>query len=298
MIFAEGLPRMLFEKSLRAIATASALAGIAMAVPIAAAALADAQVAADSPALMAYADLADLAVGAPLVAIVEVKKAAELDADRTGPVRPGWSRAYVEAETKALLSGSAAIGGKVKYLADIPLDSRGRMAKIKKRTMVVFARPVAGRPAELQLVAPDAQVPLELVGEARLRALLAEQLSPEAAPGVTGVRDALHTRGNLAGEGETQIFLETADGSPASIAVLRRPGQPVRWGLSTGELVDPHAGAPSRDTLAWYRLACGLPAQLPASAQIASDPRLREMAARDYGLVLRELGACTRNRVF
>lgn len=264
------------------------------------AAAAQAQADGDSAAApsMPYADLADLADAATMVAIVEVTKAVELDADRTGPVRAGWARAYVEADTKSLLAGSSAIGAEVKYLADVKLDARGRMPKLKRRTMVVFAHPVPGRPAELRLVAPDAQVPLADAGEARLRSLLAQLVAPDAAPKVTGVRDALHTPGNLAGEGETQIFLETADGEPASIAVIRRPGQPTQWGLSTGELVDPDARPPALDTLAWYRLACGLPQQLPPRAQISADPSLRDIAARDYAAVVARLGACERQRVF
>ncbi|RVQ66617.1 hypothetical protein EKN06_10940 [Croceicoccus ponticola] len=248
--------------------------------------------------LLAYADLADLVTSAPMVVVVQVKKASKVDPERTGPVRAGWVRTYVEADTKALLSGRAAIGGKVKYLADVKLDPDGRMPKLKKQTMVVFARPVAGQPAELQLVAPDAQVAIGLIGEARLRSLLAELAALDAAPQVTGVRDAYHTPGNLAGEGETQIFLKTAKGESASITVLRSPSEPVRWGLSTGELVNPDAAPPAPDSLAWYRLACTLPAQLPASAQIASDSALRQAAARDYALVMRQLGPCGRQRVY
>jgi len=249
-------------------------------------------------ATMPFADLADLATAAPLVAVVEVRRASQLPADRTGPVRPGWTRVYVEANTVSLLSGSAPIGAKVKYLADLKLDAGGRMPTIKKQTMVLFARPVADRPGELQLVAPDAQVPLIEAGEARLRTLLGAIVSPEAPPPVTGVRDALHTPGNLAGEGETQIFLETANGEPASIAVIRRPGQPPQWGLSTGELVDPDARPPAPATLGWYRLACSLPDRLPARAQIATDPSLRRAAARDYALVIGQLGECGRQRVY
>lgn len=252
----------------------------------------------ESVSLMPYADLADLASAAPMVAIVEVKKAAKVSADRTGPVRPGWARVYVEGQTKSLLSGTSPIGAKVKYLADVKLDAGGSMPKLKKRDFVLFARPVPGRPAELQLVAPDAQVPVAYAGEARLRGLLSELLDVDAAPVVTGVREVYHTPGNLAGEGETQMFLKTENGDPASISVLRRPNQPPIWGFSTGELVNPNAGPPAYDTLAWYRLACALPRQLPASAQIASDPSLRAAAEKDYALVVNELGACGRQRVF
>jgi len=250
----------------------------------------------ESSAVMPFADLADLATAAPMVVVVSVAKASKVDPARTGPVREGFARTYVEADTKALLSGPG-IGAKVKYLADVRLID-GKLPKLKKQTMVVFARPVDGRPGELQLVAPDAQVPLAQAGEARLRTLLHEIVAANSAPVVTGVRDIHHTPGNLAGEGETQIFLKTASGEPATIAVLRSPNAPVQWGLSFGELVDAGAGAPPPGTLAWYRLACTLPAKLPASAQTATDPGLRQAAARDYALVMQQLGPCGRQRVF
>ena len=41
------------------------------------------------------------------------------------------------------------------------------------------------------------------------------------------------------------------------------------------------SGAPARDSLAWYRLACFLPAGLPASANIAEGQAERVAAARD-----------------
>lgn len=245
---------------------------------------------------MPFADLADLATAAPMVVMVEVKKVSKVDPARTGPVRDGWARTYVEADTRALLAGPS-LGAKVKYLADVKLVD-GALPKLKKQQMVLFARPVEGRPGELQLVAPDAQVPVAAAGEARLRELLREIIVANAAPVVTGVRDIYHTPGNLTGEGETQIFLRTKSGDPASIAVLRSPNAPVQWGLSFGELVDASAGAPAPGTLAWYRLACTLPANLPAAAQIATDPAQRQAAARDYALVMQQLGPCGRQRVF
>lgn len=249
-------------------------------------------------ALMPFADLADLATAAPMVAVVEVRKASRVAPERTGPIRPGWARAYVEADTRGLLAGKAAIGGKVRYLADIALDARGRMPNLRKQTMVVFARSVPGRADELQLVAPDAQVPLARAGDARLRALLTEINAAGAAPAIVGVRDVYHTPGNLLGEGETQIFLRTASNDPASISVVRSPNAPTRWGLSTGELVDAGAEPPAPGTLAWYRLACGLPTELPLAAQSASEPMLRDAAARDYALVIEQLGPCGRTRQF
>ncbi len=245
-----------------------------------------------------YADLADLALDAPLAITAEVRRTSRIDPERTGPVRPGWARIYVEAETKSLLAGTTPIGEKLKYLADVKLTAKGKVPKLKGETVVLFARPVPGSSDEIQLVAPDAQIPAFKVNTTSLRSLLAEKLSPDAAPVVTGVRDALHTPGNLAGEGETQIFLKTKDGSPASIAVVRAPGQPPVWGLSTGELVQIDARPPRAGTLEWYRLACSLPATLPAEAQLASDPALRQQASADYATVIRQLGPCERKREF
>lgn len=247
---------------------------------------------------IAYADLADLTLAAPLVITADIKKATRIKPERTGPIREGWARLYVEAETKSLLAGTSPVGAKLKYLADVKLDDRGRVPKLKRKSVVLFARPVPGSSSEIQLVAPDAQRLAETIDMVSLRALLTDSLAADAPPVITGVRDALHTPGNLAGEGETQIFLNTKDGSPASIAVVRMPGRQPVWGLSTGELVQIDAQPPRPGTLEWYRLACALPAKLPPSAQLANDPGLQQQAATDYAVVLQQLGACTRNRVF
>jgi hypothetical protein len=245
-----------------------------------------------------YADLADLALPAPLTITAEIRKMSQIDPSRTGPIKQGWARVYVEAETKSLLAGSSTIGEKLKYLADVKLTAQGKLPKMKGQQVVIFARPVPGRSDEIQLVAPDAQMPAAWVDTTSLRGLLSEKLSPDAPPEITGVRDALHTPGNLAGEGETQIFLKTKTGSPASIAVVRTPGQPPVWGLSTGELVQIDARPPRPGTLEWYRLACSLPATLPVEAQLSTDPRLRQQASADYAVVMQQLGACKRKREF
>ena len=278
-------------------AVAAVVSGISLALAVPVAAQNNAA-AAGGESSITYADLADLALGAPLTIMAEVRRTSKIDPERTGPVRPGWARVYVEAETRSLLAGTTPIGEKLKYLADVKLTSRGKVPKLKGETVVLFARPVPGSSDEIQLVAPDAQVPITKINTTSLRSLLAEKLSPDAAPVVTGVRDALHTPGNLAGEGETQIFLKTKDGSPASIAVVRAPGQPPVWGLSTGELVQIDARPPRPGTLEWYRLACSLPAALPAEAQLASDPALRQQAAADYQVVIEQLGPCERVREF
>lgn len=242
-----------------------------------------------------YADLVQLAEAAGLVAKVRIRKQAEVPAARAAGLGPNMARLYVEADTLSLISGNAPVGGRLRYLVDVPRDARGRVPRLRKQEVILFARAVPGRPGELQLVDATAQLPATPALEARIRPVLVSVLDPAKPPRVTGIADVLSIPGNLAGESETQLFLSTASGAPASLSVLRRPGQPPSWGVSWGEVVDPSATAPARDTLGWQRLACGLPAQLPADAYLGG-PAAQAQAAEDYALVLATLGPCQRNR--
>lgn len=242
-----------------------------------------------------YADLADLTDGAPLVIRAQPRKLVPIEAARALGLKPGWGRFYVEAKTEALIFGRSGLGEQLRYLVDLRLDARGKAPVLKKKSVVLFARAVPGRPGELQLVAPDAQLLWDPPLEARLRALIAELNAPAPPPRVTGVREAIFVPGNLAGESETQLFLATLAGDPAAITISRQPGQAARWGLSFSELVG-DAAAPARDTLAWYRLACFLPPVLPDSANTSGTPDDRIAAGRDYRFVLDQLGSCPRTR--
>jgi len=209
-------------------------------------------------------------------------------------VAPGFARLYIEADTLALIAGRSSVGGAVAYLVDVPRDAKGKVPKLTKREFVLFARTVPGRPGEVQLVAPGAQLAFTPDLEARLRPILTELYAAEVPPRITGIRDALAVPGTLTGESETQIFLTTADRSPVSITVLRRPGQRVQWGVSWGEIIDSSARPPAPESLRWYRLACSLPAQLPSNANLARDPAERRLAAGDYAFVREALGPCER----
>ena len=109
---------------------------------------------------------------------------------------------------------------------------------------------------------------------------------------MTGVGAAFHVPGSLPGEGETQIFLQTADARPVSLSVLRRPGEEPRWAVALGEIVDEAATPPARDTLLWYRLACFLPATLPQASTASLEEADARQASEDYAFVLARLGAC------
>ena len=249
----------------------------------------------EADADLTYADLVDLALPAQVVAKAEVRKAVRLKPEEAPGLPAGRARLYVEARTQALLIGEN-LGESIRFLADVPLDARGKPPKLSKAPVLVLAHPVPERPGELQLVAPDAMLALTPAREATLRAILTETSRPDAPPAITALREALHVSGNLAGEGETQLFLGTATGAPVSISVLRRPGQPTTWGVSFTEIVDSSARAPLPSTLAWYRLACGLPGRLPERANISATLVDRRIAAEDYAQVLADLGPCTRKR--
>jgi len=272
------------------------LSGLSAASPAALAQADSRSVPATTGSAPSYADLADLTDSTPLVIRAQVRKVVPVEPERAPGVRPGWIRAYVEARTEALIGGTRAVGEQLTYLVDLKLDAQGKLPKLKKVSVVLFARPVPDHPAEVQLVAPDAQLVWGAELDARLRTLLTALYAPDAPERITGVREALHVPGNLAGEGETQLFLSTASGEPAAISIARAPGQSPRFSVSFSEVVGESNGMPPRDTLAWYRLACFLPAQLPAGANIGRDPADRAAAALDYRAVMAELGACVRNR--
>ena len=92
-----------------------------------------------------YADLAGLADAADLVVQVAVAKQIALPPERATNVAPGYTRLYIEAETRALLAGKAPLGESVRYLVDVPVDAKGKAPKLKKREFLLFARAVPGR---------------------------------------------------------------------------------------------------------------------------------------------------------
>ncbi|MBX3562843.1 MAG: hypothetical protein KF780_13645 [Sphingomonas sp.] len=250
----------------------------------------------DSSEAFSYADLADLALAAPIAAHVRVDRARALAARDAPNVPSGYRRFLIEGRVAALIRGPAELAQQVRFLADLP-DQNGRAARIRRNTeYLLLAAPVSGRPGELRLIAPDSLIAFDPAAAARLRAILRESLAPDAPPRITGIGRAFNVPGSLPGESETQIFLQTGDGRPISLSVLRRPGERPHWSVALSEIVDEAAAPPEPDTLLWYRLACTLPAQLPAqSLQEANDPERRAIGA-DYRLVKERLGPCVRNR--
>lgn len=249
-----------------------------------------------SPSL-SYADLADLAAAAPVAAHVRVRRADALGAREAPNVRAGHRRFLIEAEVVALIRGTGGIPPRLSYLIDLPNDSRGRPPRIGRRAeYLVLAHRVPNRPGELRLAAPDAQIPFTEAAAATLRAILRDSSAADAAPRITGIGRAFHVPGSLPGEGETQIFLQTADNRPISLNVLRRPGETPRWSVALSEIVDDAAAPPAPGTFLWYRLACTLPARLPQEALREAGPDEARAIQADYRVVMEGLGPCARTR--
>jgi hypothetical protein len=244
--------------------------------------------------LATFSDLTTLAENSDLVIRAEIRRQTRVEAERAPGLAPGFARLYIEARTQALLSGSTAVGESLVYLVDVPLNERGKPDKLKDRVMLLFADAVPGQRGSIQLTGKHAQLDYSPALEARIRPILTALVSRDPPPVITGIRDALAVPGTLAGESETQIFLETQDRSPVSLTVLRRPGQRPVWGVSWGEIIDSAARPPAQDTLRWYRLACALPGALPSGANLARDPAGRRLAATDYAFVIEQLGPCAR----
>lgn len=242
-----------------------------------------------------YADLADLADAAPLVAVARIRSIIALPEKAAQNAPTGKKRVYVEADVTSLIRGEGGISPRVRYLYDAPLNARGKLPKLKKAQVILFARP-AGRPGEIQLVASDAQIPATVPSIEQVKVILSELVAPGAPPHIIEPGDAFHVAGTVAGEGETQIFLRTANGDPVSLSVLRRPGQDPKWAVALGEIVDEAARPPAPGSLLWYRLACSLPPALPASSVSALAPADAEAARADYAFIIRSLGNCGRTR--
>ncbi len=244
-----------------------------------------------------YADLADLGLAAPVAAHVRIAKSVVVKGAQAAGVRSGHARFYVEADLVSLIRGAQGLPARVAYVVDLPLDAKGKTPKLRKKSeYILLASLVAGRPGELRLIAPDAQIAWTAQRAETLRAIFREASAADAAPRITGIGRAFHAPGSIPGESETQIFLQTQSGRPVSLNVLRRPGQTPHWSVSLTEIVDDAAAAPRPNSLLWYRLACTLPGALPGQSLAESSADEAQAIRADDRLVLQGLGACARTR--
>jgi hypothetical protein len=243
-----------------------------------------------------YADVADLVVISPLIVDATVKKATKVPLEQAVGVPANLQRMVIEADVTALVRGNDGIAGTVRFLLDVPKDAKGKIPKLKKQRYFVLGSKATGAPGTIRLSRPDALVAWSASNDAMLRAITKEAVIIDAPQPIIGLTSGFHSPGTIIGEGETQIFVEAKGNQIYSLSVFSQPGSPKRWAVSTGEVIDESASAPAKNTLLWYRLACGLPRALDAKLVETAETDSVAKAQSDYRFIIESLGPCDRAR--
>lgn len=244
----------------------------------------------------AYADITDLVVISPLIVDATIRNLQKISPEQAAGVPANLQRMLVEADITALIRGQGGVMPRVRFLLDVPKDAKGKIPKLKKQRFFLLGNTVSGKPGEIRLSRPNALVQWSAANDTLLRAITKEAVQIDAPPKITGIISAFYSAGTVLGEGETQVFLKTAQEQPLSLSILSRPGQDKRWAVSTAEVIDESATAPARFTLLWYRLACDLPRNLPSELVEGAEGGNAARAQADYKFVLDSLGPCGRKR--
>ena len=246
-----------------------------------------------APAIpLSWTDWADLALLSPVVIRATVNRVDRLSKKEAPDVPPGDVRALVRADLAAALKSPGVLPAEAAWRWQGPADAKGRVPFGKKADVLLFAAPLSGGAdpsvQPLALSGVSGQQPWSAEGEAVVRDVLRQALKPGAAGlMVTGLRDAFHAEGEIAGTSESQFFLRTEGGAPLTLVVTRAPGVPAQVRVATGDLVDGAQSVQPR-TLLWRGLACGMPARLPAAFSGSAA------LAADWALAQRAIGACGR----
>jgi hypothetical protein len=243
-----------------------------------------------------YADVADLVVAAPVIVDVMIRKTTNVSAQQAIGVPTTLQRTVVEADVMTLLRGTQGMPGTVRFLVDVPRTPKGKLPKLKKQRFFLFGSQVAGSPGTIKLSRPDALAEWSPANDAMVRAITREAVQIDAPKAITGVSSAFFSAGSVIGEGNSQIFLNSADGPPYAISVTSKAGGKKSWTISTSDLIEETASAPKTNSLLWYRLACGLPASLPLQQLEDKDQQTIDNIRSDYAYVQKSLGRCDRTR--
>lgn len=243
-----------------------------------------------------YADIADLVVISSLIVDANVRNLRKIPPDQAVGVPANLQRMLVEADIVTLIRGQEGVAPRVRFLLDIPKDAKGKLPKLKKQRLFLLGSSVAGRPGEIRLSRPNALIQWSAANDILVRAITKEAVQIDAPEKITGITSAFYSAGTVIGEGETQIFLKTAKEQPLSLSVLSRPGEVKRWAVSTAEVIDESATAPTKFTLLWYRLACELPRSIAPEMVEATDSDGAAKVQADYNYVLDSIGPCGRKR--
>ncbi len=242
-----------------------------------------------------YADMADLVTTAPMIIDLQIRKVKRVPDSQSSGVQPGYQRTLVSANVLSLVSGRSGVAAQIQFLIDLPPDAKGKYPKLKKQRLFIFAKPVQDRKDMVQLIRPDALAYYSDANNALVRSIATEAVKLNAPERIIAISSAFHNASTILGEGETQIFLTTDKRQPFGLTVESRAGQ-RQWAVSTSEILSETEPAPQRNSLLWFRMACGLPAELPAARVGSENPQDIKAAQADYRYVRQQLGACGRTR--
>ncbi len=234
-----------------------------------------------------YVALVDLSLAAPVIVRATITRSRRIAASAAPGLAPGQVRLLITATVDSALIAPDAIPRTLSWLQDVPPAARGRTPDLKGQSVLAWLR-APSADGQTTLIAGNAAQPWSAPLEARVRAIAAE-IRTGNVPIITGVTNGFRVPGTVAGEAESQFFLATRDNRPLTMVVLDRPGQQRQIQVASTDIIDESATSVQPNTLLWYRLACALPARLPASAG-GADQNL----AQAWASAMASLGPCNR----
>ncbi len=120
----------------------------------------------------------------------------------------------MSADTLALIRSNDVLARQASFLLALPLPPKAKPPQWAKRSFLIFGK-VEDRVDYFQLLSSSAMIAWSPDNEASCRSVAAELTRRRCARRRSmGVDSVFHVTGAVAGEGESQIFLTTADGSP------------------------------------------------------------------------------------
>jgi len=245
-----------------------------------------------------YDDVMNITLESKLSVDVIIKKVKRLPPTQTINVASNKQRILITAEVQSLIRGTNHLNREIKFLFDAPIDSRGKIPKLKKQRIFAFGFHVANRPDFIRLAHKSSILLYSANKAALVRSITKEVLENDAPQKITGVSSAFHSAGTIIGDGETQIFLDTEFGQPMAISVVSKRRESKRWSVSTSEVIDINASEPIRNSLLGYRIACNLPKAIKPAVIETNDTIAIRKTIEDYNFIQAAIGPCQRNIIW
>ncbi len=254
-----------------------------------------AQPAVSSPTT-AYPVVARLYLSSPVVARGLVKGQSKLGKKENAALPPlptGQGRAMLDVELQAVLKAPDALPAKLKFLWQGPLDAKNKVPSLKKQSLLLFLSTVTSSGVTgYGLTDINSVRPWSAAEEAQLRAIAAAAQDPaQRGLAIKGVRTTFVTVPEDSNSAPyVHILFVTQNGAPLA-AILEKPSG--QWTLRTTVTdLDQDAQAIERQSLLWYHMACGLPAEPPAVVTEQPSEQERTLAREAWRGMLEQLGPC------